>query len=285
VSITGGLKAAAHGGISCWARRLCSNIAWGAATIVRAPRAEAPPVRRAYVRLAAGALVAGCAILAVMVLADGWVAETMKRSPRWLIVLFDQLTDFGKSGWFLWPTGILLLAVAALASPALRFIDRLTLAAVGLRLAFLFTAVAVPSLVVTIVKRIIGRARPYVGEYADPFLYLQPVWRSDYASMPSGHATTAFAVAVAIGLIWPRLRALMLAYALVIAVSRVVLDAHYVSDVMAGAIVGAVGALLVRDWFAARRLGFTVRADGRVEARPGPSLERIKRVARRLFAP
>jgi len=33
-----------------------------------------------------------CAILAVMVLADGWVAETMKRSPRWLVVVFDQLT-------------------------------------------------------------------------------------------------------------------------------------------------------------------------------------------------
>jgi undecaprenyl-diphosphatase len=77
----------------------------------------------------------------------------------------------------------------------------------------------------------------------------------------------------------------MLIYALVIAVSRVVLDAHYVSDVIAGAIAGVIGALLVRDWFAARRLGFAVGPQGGVRALPGPSWARIKRVARRLPAP
>jgi hypothetical protein len=55
--------------------------------------------------------------------------------------------------------------------------------------------------------------------------------------------------------------------------------------VLAGAIVGAVGALLVRDWFAARRLGFAVAADGQVRRLPGPSFARIKRVAGRLLAP
>ena len=61
--------------------------------------------------------------------------------------------------------------------------------------------------------------------------------------------------------------------------------AHYPSDVFAAAIVGAVGAWLVRDYFAARRLGFVIDADGRVRALPGPSFARIKRVARRLLAP
>ena len=74
--------------------------------------------------------------------------------------------------------------------------------------------------------------------------------------MPSGHATTAFAVAVAFGVLWPRLRPLLWIYAIVIALSRVVVAAHHPSDVVAGAIAGAVGALLVRDWLAARRLGF-----------------------------
>jgi membrane-associated phospholipid phosphatase len=61
--------------------------------------------------------------------------------------------------------------------------------------------------------------------------------------------------------------------------------AHYPSDVVAGAVVGALGALLVRDWFAARRLGFAIAADGSVSTLPGPSLARIKRVARSLLAP
>jgi undecaprenyl-diphosphatase len=160
----------------------------------------------------------------------------------------------------------------------------MVLAAVAVRVGFLFAAIAAPSLFVTIVKRLIGRARPFVGEQSDPFLYMHFVWRAAYASMPSGHATTAFAAAVAVGLLWPRLRAPMLVYALLIAVSRVVLNAHYVSDVVAGAIVGAVGALLVRDWFAAHRLGFVIGADGGVHTLPGPSWGRIKRVARRLTA-
>ena len=76
----------------------------------------------------------------------------------------------------------------------------------------------------------------------------------------------AFAVAVAFGALWPRARPLLWAYAVLIAVSRVVVTAHHPSDVLAGALVGAFGALLVRDWFAARRLG--VRAAART-AGPG----------------
>src|SRR5262249_54287100 len=158
------------------------------------------------------------------------------------------------------------------------------LAALAVRISFLFAAAALPSLTVTIVKRVIGRARPFVGGHLDPYLYAHPVWRPDYASMPSGHATTAFAAAVAVALLWPRLRVPMLIYAFLIAASRVVLDAHYMSDVLAGAAVGVAGALLVRGWVAARRLGFANGADGRISRLPGPSLARLKRVARGLVA-
>jgi membrane-associated phospholipid phosphatase len=154
-----------------------------------------------------------------------------------------------------------------------------------LRLGFLFLAIALPSLVATVVKRIIGRARPLVGDQIDPFHFRLWVWRPDYASLPSGHATTAFAAALAIGVLWPRLRVAMFIYACLIALSRVVIDAHFVSDVLAGAIAGSVGALLVRDRFAARRLVFSVGLDGRVDAMPGPSFAHIKTVARRVLAP
>jgi undecaprenyl-diphosphatase len=65
-----------------------------------------------------------------------------------------------------------------------------------------------------------------------------------------------------------------------IALSRVVLTAHFPSDVIAGAVVGVVGVLLVRDWFATRALAFLIGADGIVRPLPGPSPARIKRVAR-----
>jgi membrane-associated phospholipid phosphatase len=153
------------------------------------------------------------------------------------------------------------------------------------RIGFLFTAIAVPSLFVTIIKRLIGRARPMVGGSLDPFLYSPFVWRAAYAGMPSGHATTAFAALVAFGTLWPRSRTLWLVYALLIAVSRVVVTAHYPSDVLAGALVGIGGAVLVRHYFAQRRLGFAISPESTIYQYAGPSLRRIKAVARGLLAP
>ena len=261
-----------------WVR---GNIAIALAGLVRPPRAGAAPVWRAYARVAVGALVAIVALILIMVFIDVPAIRAARQAPQWLVASFRFATDFGLAGWFLIPLGGALLLVALVASPALTRMSQLVLAALAVRLGFLFLAIAVPGLVVTIVKRIVGRARPLVaGE--DVFLYKFFLWRVEYASFPSGHATTAFSVAVAFGALWPRLRPLLWTYAIVIALSRVIVTAHHPSDVVAGAIAGAVGALLVRDWLAARRLAFSVRKDGNVAALPGPSWARIKRVARSL---
>ncbi len=87
------------------------------------------------------------------------------------------------------------------------------LAAISVRVSFIFLAIAVPALFVTIVKRLIGRARPYVGDIMDPYIYAPFVWKSSYASLPSGHATNAFAAAIAIGALWPKARVPMWIYA------------------------------------------------------------------------
>ena len=75
----------------------------------------------------------------------------------------------------------------------------------------------------------------------------------------SAHSITAFALAFAVAAAWPRLRGVMIAYALVIAFTRLVLLAHHPSDVVAGAAIGIIGAMCVRYWFAVRGLGFAVR--------------------------
>ncbi len=206
------------------------------------------------------------------------------RLPHWMVGLFHDITDFGKSGWFLWPLGLLFLALAAL-PPVSTPVSQRVLAAVMVRVGFLFTAIAVPGLFVTIVKRIVGRARPNVGGSLDPFLFDPFKWEAAYAGMPSGHATTAFAVLVAFGTLWPRARTALLIYAVLIGISRVVVTAHYPTDVLAGALVGAAGAMMVRRYFALRRLGFSIGPSGEVHQLPGPSLRRIKAVARNLLAP
>lgn len=252
-----------------------------------ARRRRGKPARMAWrtpLRLATGALVSLSVILATMVLIDAPAITAARSLPTWIVAWFDWLTEFGTSDWFLVPIGLVLAAIAALASPALTHTSRLVLAAMTARLSFAFAAIALPGLVVTIAKRLIGRARPSVGGHADPFLYLPFSWTPDHASLPSGHATNVFAALIAFGLLWPRLRGAMLAYALVIGMSRVIVLAHYPSDVLAGALVGSVGALLVRDYFAARWLGFAIGADGKVRALPGPSAGRLLAVARQIMA-
>ena len=90
-------------------------------------------------------------------------------------------------------------------------------------------------------KRVFERPRPSL---VDPAVHpLVPVPHS--YSMPSGHAATAFAAAVAVGLIHPRLRWPLLVLAALIGLSRVWLGVHYLSDVLAGAALGSAIAWLV----------------------------------------
>jgi undecaprenyl-diphosphatase len=58
--------------------------------------------------------------------------------------------------------------------------------------------------------------------------------------------------------------------------------AHHPSDVVAGALIGVVGAMGVRYWFAVRRLGFGIHRDG---AMAPLALGRLKRVAHEASAP
>jgi len=217
-------------------------------------------------------------VVALMFVLDVAASAWARGLPHWFESTFEVITDFGLSSWFLIPSGAIVLLLAAVMSPLLTHMAQGVLAALAVRFGFLFLAIGLPGLFVAIVKRLIGRARPYVDNPDDPFTYMPFAWRPEFASMPSGHATTAAAAAIAIGAIWPKTRAVMWAYALIIMASRVIVLAHHPSDVLAGALVGAVGAMLVCRWFCARRLGFAVVAV-RVVALPGPSFKRIAQTA------
>ena len=280
MSATGGVAAGAD---ASRLRQLGMNIAATFTTLFRRPAPAAfRPTWPPFGRLALGAIAAVAVVAAAMVFLDGRLIDEMRRLPPWVIRVFDEITDFGKSGWFLFPLGLAMIGIAIAATSELPRVTRLILAAMTVRLGFVFLAIAVPGLFVAILKRMIGRARPLVG--TDGFVYMPFIWRADYASIPSGHGTTAFAAAVAIGALWPRARPVVWVYAVLIAASRVVVTAHFPSDVIASAFFGVIGALLVRNWFAVRRLGFVVTPDGAVRTLPGPSLRRLKAVARRLFA-
>ncbi|HEX9071866.1 MAG TPA: phosphatase PAP2 family protein [Pseudolabrys sp.] len=283
MSVTNGFNRVEGEALSA-ARRCAANVMTALTLLIRPARAHARLCSLAPRQPAIAAAIAVAVFLILIVTIDAAAIRGVRYLPRWIVAFFDDITDYGKSGWFLWPLGLLFIALAALPSALTPFSQRV-LAAIMVRVGFLFTAIAVPGLFVTIVKRMIGRARPMVGGSLDPYLFSPFAWHPAYASLPSGHATTAFAVLVAFGTLWPRARTVLLIYALLIAVSRVIVNAHYPSDVFAGALVGIAGAVLVRRYFAQRRLGFAIEADDTIHQYPGPSLRRIKAVARALLAP
>ncbi len=95
-----------------------------------------------------------------------------------------------------------------------------------------------------VLKVVVGRPRPYTGEIAfAPFTF-----GSAHASWPSGHTTSAFAFAVAMGMAFPKLRWPLLALAALTGFSRMVLEKHYLGDVIMGATIGSLGAVLIYNW-------------------------------------
>jgi undecaprenyl-diphosphatase len=61
----------------------------------------------------------------------------------------------------------------------------------------------------------------------------------DQFSFPSGHAMTSFAIAASVSHFYPDLQVCLLFSAVSVAVSRIVLGMHFLTDVVIGALIGA----------------------------------------------
>lgn len=70
-----------------------------------------------------------------------------------------------------------------------------------------------------------------------------------YHAFPSGHAAFAFMFATLLAAWWPRWRVLWYGLACYVAAARMVADAHFLSDVMMGGLIGVLSAILIlRRW-------------------------------------
>jgi undecaprenyl-diphosphatase len=96
------------------------------------------------------------------------------------------------------------------------------------------------------IKKVSGRKRPCAIEPHCWARLLPP----DQFSFPSGHTITAFSVAVSLSAFYPSLTAPLLFCAVSIAVSRILLGMHFLSDVVVGAILGTLLALTSYSVFA-----------------------------------
>ncbi|MDB5364389.1 MAG: Phosphoesterase, PA-phosphatase related protein [Rhodospirillales bacterium] len=162
--------------------------------------------------------------------------------------IFRQITRLGRSEWYLIPSGIgatlgFVMTRRGAGAAWHRFTQRCV---------WVFSAVAVSGLVTNALKIVFGRPRPRLLDSDYGMGWFR--FGSDWASFPSGHSNTAFAIALALAALWPAWRRPLLVVAAIVAASRVVIGAHYLSDTLAGAAVAVVTTLLLQRWF--RRKGW-----------------------------
>lgn len=140
------------------------------------------------------------------------------------------LEEIGRSHWILgYCVVMIIIAWRSMRSLAHRHLE-------------FFASVAISGIAANVIKVIACRPRP-------PLLIEHGItdwnlfgFQMDYIwnSFPSGHATTGLAIAISGSTVYPRLRWLFWIVGIAIALGRVMLNAHYLSDIIAGGMLGGV---------------------------------------------
>ena len=222
---------------------------------------------RAFGRLTAASLGArlalwGAAVVLIEIVAIGWI-------DRPLATYFREHDAARPFFAVIGPFGLALpyLIVLAIGFAALRWggsVRRLEPRAERMRTAaripgVLFASIALSGIIVDLLKVVVGRPRPKLlfasGAYEFSWIGLG----ADHWSFPSGHAATAAALAAALWCLWPEPLLLYAIAAALVAMSRVVMGAHYLSDVIMGAFIGIVVSRGLAAGYARGRLPFRLR--------------------------
>lgn len=163
--------------------------------------------------------------------------------PRSFVRVLEFVANVaGRSDWALVPLGIAIL----LSGTKLSRVPHLISVALG------------GGLLAVIIKLCISRARPHstdlsVATFTSTFHGVFPLFsaRSGLQSFPSGHSATAIGVAIALTMLFPRGRWFFGLLAATTAISRIIVHAHFPTDVAAGLMIGAWSAYAGRYGFMA----------------------------------
>ena len=186
-------------------------------------------------------------VLGLLVLAGAfWLDASVQswmlahQTPRGLLVMHAI------SRWGDWP----LHAAGGLVGAALAYsLGRRDWAVI---FAAMVLACALAGVIGPIIKGATGRARPSAKQTIG---WIGPTWSQKHHAFPSGHTTSSTAFFSALCLARRKIGIPLLAIPALVATSRLYLNAHYLSDVTFGAMLGFCCAIIV--WRVVRQLAFS----------------------------
>jgi membrane-associated phospholipid phosphatase len=121
------------------------------------------------------------------------------------------------------------------------------------RIIFILVSLSISGLLNLLIKWLAGRYRPNMLEKGFfGFNYFGVGY--DLNSFPSGHTVTAFSLAAAVSILFPRTGIVAFIIAISIGMTRIILTSHYLSDVIAGAGIGILSAMILKYYFDRKKI-------------------------------
>ena len=157
---------------------------------------------------------------------------------------FHTVTKFGDSLYYLLFIALffLILRVRKNISPIFKNLYDLNV--------FVFYNIILSGVVTQILKHLVGRPRPKMLLFDHDSLDLNLfTFNSSFHSFPSGHTSTIFSIVFVFYFLFPGIKKYIISVGIFIALTRLIIGAHYLSDVIAGSAVSYFVFIFLRNKF------------------------------------